>query len=133
MGGCASDFDDYVYDAPRKASTTSQRSAAARLKVPLPDRALLEPQAAPDCEEQSIQQRADKERQRVARRSDSEQVNRSDEATADPNAELTLRIKLEYERECYRQAEARVRDRLKQLQSSTTQTIYAIKNADGAR
>jgi hypothetical protein len=33
-------------------------------------------------------------------------------------AELAARIKVEYERECYRQAEERLRDRVKQLQAS---------------
>jgi hypothetical protein len=42
----------------------------------------------------------------------------ADSASTDPNAELATRIRLEYERECYRQAEARMRDRVKQLQSA---------------
>jgi hypothetical protein len=41
------------------------------------------------------------------------------EGAGDANADLALRIKLEYERECYRQAEVRMRDRVKQLQTST--------------
>jgi hypothetical protein len=47
-------------------------------------------------------------------------------ADGDRNAELALRIKLEYERECYRQAEIRVRDRLRQLQGSVSESIKSI-------
>jgi hypothetical protein len=49
---------------------------------------------------------------------------------ADRNAELAVRIKLEYERECYRQAEIRVRDRLGQLQGSVSETIKSIHRTE---
>jgi hypothetical protein len=49
---------------------------------------------------------------------------------ADRSAELALRIKLEYERECYRQAEKRVRDRLRQLQGSVSETIKSINGTE---
>ena len=39
---------------------------------------------------------------------------------------LALRIRLEYERECYRKAEMRVRVQLEQLQASTAETIKAV-------
>jgi hypothetical protein len=51
-------------------------------------------------------------------------------ADADRNAELAVRIKLEYERECYRQAEIRVRDRLRQLQGSVSETIKSINRVE---
>jgi hypothetical protein len=46
------------------------------------------------------------------------------------NAELALRIKLEYERECYRQAEMRVRERLHQLQSSIGETVKSVNRTE---
>jgi hypothetical protein len=49
---------------------------------------------------------------------------------ADRNAEMALRIKLEYERECYRQAEARVRERLHQLQSSISETVKSVNRSE---
>jgi hypothetical protein len=49
---------------------------------------------------------------------------------SETNADLALRIKLEYERECYRQAEARVREQLRKLQASTSETIKAVKQLE---
>jgi hypothetical protein len=45
----------------------------------------------------------------------------------DADAGLALRIKLEYERECYRQAELRARNRLHQLQESVSATVKAVE------
>jgi hypothetical protein len=39
-------------------------------------------------------------------------------------------IKLEYERECYRKAEIRVRDRLKRLQAAAAETIKAVNRIE---
>jgi hypothetical protein len=147
--GCAPEFDHYgTYYAPSAAAHRSaSASTSARPKIAMPDRALLEPQAEPDCGAPPAQQRADKDRPRLARAGAEEQAaGRSDGATAaavtmpsvpggagpDANVDLALRIKLEYERECYRQAEMRVRDRLKLLQASTAQTIRTIKGGEPA-
>ena len=138
--GCTPEYGDYDYAMPHTSAAAARRSASTAPKIPLPDRALLTAQGEPDCDSQGGQQRADKDRPRLA-------AGRTEGATAglvvptlpeggqaDPNADLALRIKLEYERECYRQAEARMRERLKQLQASTTQTVKAVKGADqGAR
>jgi hypothetical protein len=82
-------------------SGTANESIATRPKlgtpVPFPDPALLSRQPEPDCEFK----------------------------TAEPKAEE--RMKLDYERQCYRHAEMIVRDRLEQLQNSVDQTIKAIK------
>ena len=48
----------------------------------------------------------------------------------DRTGELALRIKLEYEAECYRQAEARVRERLHQLQSSISETVKSVNRSE---
>jgi hypothetical protein len=69
------------------------RYAAPRIRRP--DLALLSPQPAPDCE-----------------------FNRSDLKTVDP-AEWA-RLKTEYERQCYQDAEKAARDRLALLQTSST-------------
>ena len=43
-------------------------------------------------------------------------VSDSEVAQADPNLALSQRIKLEYERDCFRRAEMRIRERLLKLQ-----------------
>ena len=58
-----------------------------------PDRALLKPQPAPDCE-----------------------FRGADARTMDPD--LFARLKLDYERQCYQRAERVARDRLRVLQAS---------------
>jgi hypothetical protein len=47
-------------------------------------------------------------------------------AAGDGNADLALRIKLEYERECYRQAELRTRRQLKALQAAVSEEVAAL-------
>jgi hypothetical protein len=59
-----------------------------------PDPALLVPQSAPDCA-----------------------FRRSELKTLDPNQ--WARLKIEYERQCYQNAEKSVRDRLRRLQAIT--------------
>jgi hypothetical protein len=51
-------------------------------------------------------------------------------AQADVSADLALRRKLEYERQCYRHAEMILRDRLLQLQASLGETITVINRAE---
>ena len=126
MGGCA-EYSEYAI--PHGTGGSAQRAANAK-KIPLPDRALLETRPAPDCEARAMQ-RTDKDR-RVDTASLAKPTIPED-VSADPNADLALRIKLEYERECYRQAERRVRDQLQSLQASTTQTIDAVKRAEHTR
>jgi hypothetical protein len=130
LGGCAEDFnfDEGSGAKPASNSPTPKRTARVKPKIPVPDNALLETPAAPDC---GTPQTAKRPAQPASASASAELTTQSlpDGATQDANAELATRIKLEYERECYRQAEARVRDRLKQLQTSTTQTVKAVKGA----
>jgi len=78
-----------------------------------PERALLAPQPAPDCG-----------------------FGRSNLKTLDPDQ--WTRLKLEYERKCYQNAEKIVRERLRLLQAATRceaeprSTITAQQNADRA-
>jgi hypothetical protein len=71
-----------------------QQQPQAELRVHRPDPALLAPQPAPDCE-----------------------FKRSDVKAVDPNE--WGRLKTEFERQCYQDAEKAARDRLKQLQASS--------------
>jgi hypothetical protein len=69
-----------------------------------PDAALLTPQPVPDCE-----------------------LTRSGTSAVDPNE--WARLKLEYERQCYRDAEKEARERLSQLQASGTCEIEPVRRA----
>jgi hypothetical protein len=134
LGGCAQDFDeDYgVYHSANSAAP--QRTAKAKPKIPLPDRALLEIPPEPDCSAAQAPKRPGRPQGATATAGLATPAAAEEGTAGDANADLALRIKLEYERECYRQAEARMRDRLKQLQASTSQTVKAVKGAEpGAR
>jgi hypothetical protein len=86
------------------ASGTANASLAARPRlgtpIPLPGRALLSPPAEPDCEFKATDPKTDE------------------------------RMKLDYERQCYRHAEMIVRSRLELLQSSVDKTIKAVKRTE---
>jgi hypothetical protein len=60
-------------------------------------------------------------------------VSDSAVAQADPNLALSQRIKLEYERDCFRRAEIRIRERLLQLQRAVAVTARAVKRAEQDR
>jgi hypothetical protein len=78
---------------PSRADAHVQARQHAELHVRSPDPALLAPQPAPDCE-----------------------FKRVDIKAVDPDE--WLRLKTEYERQCYQDAEKAARDRLSQLQAS---------------
>jgi hypothetical protein len=77
-------------------SGTANGSPGSRSPIPLPDEALLSHQMEPDCEFRSAEAKTDE------------------------------RMKLDYERQCYRHAEMIVRNRLELLQSSVDKTIKAM-------
>jgi hypothetical protein len=115
LAGCAQAYSDYtesVSDSP----AASPRRHVAKKAIPLPNQALLAVPGRPDCEA-SGQQLA------------SAAVVPSS-PPSEKNADLALRIKLEYERECYRQAESRVREQLRRLQASASETIKAVKQLE---
>ena len=66
----------------------------SEVRIRRPNRSLLVPQSAPDCE-----------------------FRRPDLKTVDPDE--WARLKLDYERQCYREAEQTVRNRLRMLQASS--------------
>jgi hypothetical protein len=76
-------------------------SVGSRSPIPLPDPALLREQSEPDCEFKAAEAKTDE------------------------------RMKLDYERQCYRHAEMIVRNRLELLQSSVEKTIKAVKRGEG--
>jgi hypothetical protein len=117
LTGCvpAYSHSERLSDGPVAGS----KRQAAKKAVPLPSQALLAPQATPDCEGKG-------QGQQLASTDASAVVAPRPET----NADLALRIKLEYERECYRQAEARVREQLRKLQASASETIKAVKQLE---
>jgi len=82
-----------VRAAPVRSHRYAEPRRSAELRIRRPDPTLLAPQPAPDCE-----------------------LKRTDVKAVDPN-EWT-RLKLDYERQCYQDAEKIARDRLSLLQAS---------------
>ena len=126
VSGCAPPYHDDDFARPRTRSES---------RVPLPRAALLSPQSAPDCEEPKTADARPTagDPKRMASTVVPEPASAAmvrPNPDADKNAELALRVKLEYERECYRQAEIRVRDRLRQLQSSVSETIKSVNRTE---
>jgi hypothetical protein len=71
--------------------------------IPLPDPSLLAPQSAPDCKFSG--------------------------PVSSPMTAEELRMKLDYEQQCYRQAEEITRTRLRQLQEAVDKTIRASERS----
>ena len=88
--------------APLRTRRSSEPTRFAESKIRRPDPALLSPPPAPDCE-----------------------FNRSDLKTVDPDE--WARLKVEYERQCYLDAEKAVRERLALLQTSSTCEIQPVR------
>lgn len=133
LAGCAPDYVDYGYAVSDNVVAAPRKPPAAK-RISAPSQALLTPEHKPDCEaDAAVAERAKSPPTRVARREGEEApANTSDVSDAQrptppsaADADLALRIKLEYERECYKQAEGRVRARLQQLQAWTAETIKA--------
>jgi hypothetical protein len=107
--------DDSQQGSPTRTSTLSPGAKAripaapgSRMVIPLPGWALLAPPTQFDCEF-STASLAD------------------GRSPPGPAADAALRMKLDYERQCYRQAEMIVRDRLRQLLATVGETIKAIE------
>jgi hypothetical protein len=140
--GCAAEHGQH------DSSSRSVKSA-----IPMPERALLQPQREPGCEAKTSRlqggegaaQGRKPEPTRVANLTREEQSVRSDGqppalppapqsnrrvGQAEPNATLGLRIRLEYERDCFRRAEGKVRDRLQRLQAAVGKTMKAVRRME---
>ena len=102
------------------ASTRISTGPASRPVIPLPDHALLTPQAEFDCEFKTIL---------VDDASNQPQPSPT-RAQADPSTAGALRVKLDYERQCYRHADIILRDSLRQLQAAVGETIEAVNRSE---
>ena len=87
--------------SPARARLHAETPQHVELRVRPPDPALLAAQPPPNCE-----------------------LNRTDFKTVDP--EEWARLKTEYERQCYQDAERAARDRLSQLQASSSCEIERV-------
>jgi hypothetical protein len=94
--------------APVRPRRYAEPYRHAEPKIRRPDLALLSPQPAPDCE-----------------------FKRSDLRTVDPDG--WARLKVEYERQCYQNAEKAARERLALLQASSTCEIEPVRQRRSAR
>ncbi len=93
VAGCARNpVHHQVQAAPVHTAPPVHRHTELRIRRP--DRALLKPQSAPDCE-----------------------FKKDDLKTVDPDQ--FARLKLDYERQCYQKAEKAARERLQLLQASS--------------
>jgi len=104
LAGCASN------SAQREPGTEPVRAAAdphrySELRIRRPDRALLRPQPVPDCE------------------------LRAPESAKVLDPDQMARLKLDYERQCYKRAEESVRSRLKLLQASGRCEIEPVRQS----
>jgi hypothetical protein len=93
---------------PARAHRYSESRRSSELRIHRPDPSLLAPQPAPDCE-----------------------FKRTDVGAVDPNE--WARLKIDYERQCYQDAEKIARDRLRLLQSSSMCEIEPVGHRRPAR
>jgi Protein of unknown function (DUF3551) len=97
------------------ANTGTSTRPGARTAIPLPDQALLTAPPEFNCELTTTSL------------DDVRAQQQPSPAQTDPSTEIGLRVKLDYERQCYRHTELILRDRLRQLQASVGETIRAAK------
>jgi hypothetical protein len=101
LAGCAQNSAQHEVKAdPVEAAAPAQGQPDFRIRRP--NRALLVSQPAPDCEFRGTELK-----------------------TVDPDQ--WARLKLDYERQCYQQAEKKVRDRLRLLQASSRCEIEPVR------
>jgi len=114
LGACAPEYKDYGYAASPSSAPRPVKAARRPTLVP-PSAELLAQPRQPSCE---------------AELADARKMASLAPPPPDANAELALRITLEYERECYKQAEARLRAQLQTLQAWTVETVKASKRRE---
>lgn len=120
LAGCARDPAQRELQLSQREANAPATRVAARIRrhaeprrlaeprIRRPDLALLSAQPAPDCE-----------------------FKRTDLKTVDPDQ--WSRLKVEYERQCYQDAEKAARDRLSLLQSSATCEIEPARKRTSVR
>lgn len=118
-------------------------------RIPLPKRTLLEPPPEPNCTTEATRPGGyggnlpgpEPHRTMVASLAGSADSLDAPAAAAplhsggtlaqtEPNLGLSQRIRLEYERDCFRRAEIRARERLLQLQRAVSRTAKAVKRTE---
>lgn len=139
LTACAPEYPDHYAHAERM----TMRSP--RPHVPRPSKAVMSLPAAPTCNQDPAGR---KEAVNAGQQSDVREVKvaklqtaaadvivepPADKRTAadsdnvrDPNSDMARLIKLEYERECYRQAEIRTRRQFARLQAAMRETLSAL-------
>ena len=95
VAGCVSNSAQREVKADPAPAAAAPAEIHSQLRIHRPSRALLTPQPAPDCELKAF-----------------------DLKTVDPDQ--WSHLKVEYERQCYQDAEKAARDRLSLLQTSST-------------
>ena len=106
---------------PTKTDNGVGVEAGRKPSIPLPDRALLERQPAPNCDRKTAEAASSEPTPR--------EPSSSEPATAGAPANDDQR-RLNLQIDCYRQHEAIARDRLLALQISIDKTIKAIKRRE---
>ena len=97
-----------VRAAPVRTHRHTEPRRYSEPRIHRPDPTLLAPQPAPDCE-----------------------FKRTNVEAVDPNE--WARLKIDYERQCYQDAEKTARDRLRLLQASSTCEIDSVRHRRPAR
>ena len=101
LAGCATLPETQSNAKYVKHAKLIARASIPRARIPLPDRALLQRQAEPDCTFRGT--------------------------VSSPMTAEEILQKLDYEQQCYRQSEMNVRGRLHALQDAVEDTIEAVE------
>ena len=101
LGGCATRPPTQSNAKVIKYTKPVTRASISRAEIPLPDRALLQRQAEPDCAFRG--------------------------SISSPMSAEEIQQKLDYEQQCYRQSELIARVRLHALQEAVEDTIRAVE------
>jgi len=116
--GCAAEYNQQ-----------GSRPQTAKSVIPLPERALMQPRGEPACELEAPQDKSSEAAEQTRPPAREWEPNRK-QGQGDANAALGLRIRLEYERDCFRRAELQTRDRLHRLQTAVGKTIKTVKRIE---
>jgi len=111
------------------ASMGSSAKPGARASIPLPAQALLAPPAEVDCEAEAT--RRDETVKAFDKWIAGTRGQSPTPAQADPDA--ALRAKLDYERQCHRDAEKMLRSRLLELQAAVGETIEFVNRGEAPK
>ena len=101
LGGCATGPATQSSAKYVKHTKPVAKASISRAEIPLPDRALLQHQAEPDCGFRG--------------------------SVSSPMTAEEILQKLDYEQQCYRQSESNVRGRLHALQDAVDDTIRTVE------